>query len=79
MGNPNTPTTMTARELRDQLNRMFEARPDDWDLDVYVQCAEPGIPTAPMAAVRSVGEGFDWTHGKLIIDMATPVVRKKYR
>lgn len=69
---------MTLEELKLAVDAALESKLSTTPpATVVVKMNEPGIPTAPMVAVKSASLGFDWTHGKFIITTTEPVVRKK--
>lgn len=70
---------MTARQLLAKLHRILDRRPDDWDLDVVIETNDPGIPAPMTVRVKNVGEGFDWTNGKLLIYPEVPIICKPKR
>ncbi|MBF0554497.1 MAG: hypothetical protein HQK96_08095 [Nitrospirae bacterium] len=64
---------MTVQELINNLRGFGEHCLDN---EVVIKVSERGFPATPVVYVESVGPGFDWDDGKMILYPKTPVIKK---
>lgn len=58
---------MTVQEMYDQLGRMLQQQPRIAEHEVCVYTDDRGLSGFNIAKVSSIGNGFDWYNGKLLI------------
>jgi len=64
---------MKLRDLKQIVNHFGEHELDD---EVVVSIAEKGFPGTPCVKVIGICMGFDWDHGKAMIQTEVPLVKK---
>ena len=67
---------MTIRELADLLNSALKTRPDCGDHVIRILLNEKSIGPRATTGVKSVGFGFDWERGKVLLQPEKDLVSK---
>ena len=67
---------MTVKELSDLLNSALKNHPDCGDHDIRILLNEKSIGPRATAGVKSVGFGFDWERGKVLLQPEKDLVSK---
>ena len=58
---------MKMKELREYLNALYEMDERNDELSLAVIINSPSVGARSHVLVKSVTQGFDWEHGKLMI------------
>jgi len=67
---------MKISEFKQIIDRLAQS-PISRDSDVCVVVSEPSIGATATISVKTIGQGFDWNHGKVMIFTEQPIIRKK--